>query len=382
MPCERPVQCAAGLAQIREGVYPIVNGRTYRLKLLTGLSAIGLALTMVGPSYAQSAPTLGTWLAGPDAVGSSTIIGRIEAPRANARVNAGSSLLVSGWALDTTASSGSGIDGVEVWSGAKDKGGTRLASGSVGLARTDISDAFGASAANSGFSAVLPGSLLQSLTAGPTGLYVYLHTPSKGTWYKSETVAVVAAPVLAFPNDPIVYIAKPQDGTAITQKQITNKFTFVGVALDRNPITDPNSQSPGAPCNACNGAGGNIGTSARGAGIASVTAYIDSPPAKGDNTPFLFFGAPCTNSSCLETQATVNNAGAFNRFPRPQASIISREWGSQFDYSGWAFAIDPATLTPGWHTLFVTAVSSITGKSNTAQVTFNILDFGHQRIQP
>jgi hypothetical protein len=359
-----------------------VNGRTYRLKLLTGLSAIGLALTMVGPSYAQSGPTLGTWLAGPDAVGSSSIIGRIEAPRPNARVNTGASLLVSGWALDVNSTSGSGVDGVEVWAGAKDKGGTRLASGSANLARADISDAFGTQALNTGFSVVVPAAMLQAQTANPLGLYVYLHTPSKGTWYKSAPVSLVAPVALAFPNDPIVFIAKPQDGLAITQLQPNSKITFVGIALDRNPVTDPNSQSPGAACNACSGAGGNIGTSARPVGIASVTAYIDAPPAKGDNTPYLFFGAPCTTSSCLLTQATVNNAGAFNRFPRPQASIISRQWGSNFDYSGWAFTINPTTLTPGWHTLFVTAVSSITGKSSTAQSTFQILDLTHRRVQP
>ncbi len=357
-----------------------MNGRTYRLKLLTGLSAIGLALTMVGPSYAQSAPTLGTWLAGPDAVGSSSIIGRIEAPRPNARVSAGASLLVSGWAMDTSATSGSGIDGVEVWAGAKDKGGTRLASGSAGLARADMADAFGAGAAKSGFSAVVPAGLLQALPEGPTGLYVYLHTPSKGTWYKSETVAIASVAALAFPNDPIVYIAKPLDGTAITQKQPNSKFTFVGVALDRNIPTDPN-QVTGPGCPGCSGAGGSIGTSARGAGIASITAYLDNPPSKGDNSSYLFFGAPCT-TACLMTQATVNNAGAFNRFPRPSASIISREWGSQFDYSGWAITMNPTLLTPGNHTLFVTATSSLTGKQSTAQVSFNLLDLTHQKVQP
>jgi threonine/homoserine/homoserine lactone efflux protein len=40
-------------------------------------------------------------------------------------------------------------------------------------------------------------------------------------------------------------------------------------------------------------------------------------------------------------------------------------------------------LTPGPHTLFVTATSAVTGKSSTASVTFNIIPFSStQRIQP
>jgi hypothetical protein len=296
-------------------------------------------------------------------------------------VNPSASILVSGWAADTSSTSGSGIDGMEVWNGSKDSGGTKLATGAVGLARADISDAFGPTFANSGFSAVIPSNALAGVAGGPVSLYVYIHSPSKGTWHKTETVAVQAQQTLLFPNDPIVFIAKPLDGTAITQKQPNNKFTFVGVALDRNPITDPNSQVAGPGCPSCSGSGGSIGTSARGAGIASITAYIDAPPKKGDNSAYLLFGSACT-TACLMTQATVNNAGAFNRFPRPTASIISREWGPNFDYSGWAIAMNPTLLTPGYHTLYVTATSSITGKQSTASVSFNLLDLSHTRVQP
>jgi hypothetical protein len=357
-----------------------VIGHTHRLKLISGLAAVGLAVSSVGPSLAQTAPTMGSWLAGPDGAGSSTIIGRVEAPRARQNVNSAANLLVSGWAVDTTAAGWSGIDGVEVWSGAKDQGGTKLASGMAGLARSDIGEALGASFANSGFSATVPASAWTNMKAGATALYVYLHTPGKGTWYRSVSVNITTTPTLAFPNDPIVLIAKPSDGMNITQKQKNSKFSFSGIALDRNPITDPATQLTGPGCSGCAGATGNLG-GARGAGIANIVAYIDTPPVKGDPSTFGSFGAPCTG--CLYSTILVSNTGSLNAAGKPQGSIISRQYGSQYDFSGWSISINPATLSPGPHTLYVTATSSITGKQSQAKVGFNIVGFQpNQRIQP
>jgi hypothetical protein len=356
-------------------------GRVSRLRLLAGVAVAGLALSNSGLTFAQTAPppTLGSWLSGPDGQGSSTIVGRIESPRANQNINTASNLLVSGWAADTTATGWAGIDGVEVWSGTKDKG-TKLATGSPGLPRTDVGDALGNSFNTAGFTAVVPSSALSPLTANATTLYVYLHTPNKGTWYRTVGIALTSAATLAYPNDPIIWVAKPQDGTAVTQKQKFSKFTFSGVALDRNPITDPKTQNTGPGCAGCGGATGAIGTSARGAGIASINAYIDTPPAKGDTTIFGSFGAPC--GGCLYGTPLVSNTGVLNTPLKRNGSIISRQYGSQFDYSGWSIAINPTLLAPGPHTLFVTATSSITGKQSTAQVTFNILDLSHTKIQP
>jgi hypothetical protein len=359
-----------------------------------------MALSSLTPSFAaQPAPVLGSWLAGPDGKGPSTIVGRIDAPRPRVKVNNGSNLLVSGWAADTTATGWAGIDGVEVWSGPSDKSGsTKLATGMAGLTRTDVGEALGSTFNSSGFSAIVRSSALQGMTGAQT-LYVYLHTPDKGTWYRSVGVNVISTAgvnlatgaTLDFPNDPIVVIAKPQDGTAITQLQKNSKFSFVGIALDRNSITDPNIQLSGPGCGACSGAGGAIGTQARGAGIASITAYIDTPPTKGDQTIFGNFGTPC-GTACLYTQALVSNAGFVNVPGRVQASFISKQYGSQFDFSGWSIAINPALLSPGPHTLYVTATSSVTGslntagqfvgKQTTASTNFTVLDFGHKKIQP
>jgi len=364
------------------------------VKLLTGLAAAGLVASSFGPSLAQAqtSPLTGSWTAGPDGAGSSTIVGRIEAPRAKQNVFPSSNLLVTGWAADTSAAGWAGIDGVEVWSGVKSAStSTKLATGSVGLARADIGDALGGSFTNSGFSAVVPSSALSPLTGGAENLYVYLHTPGRGTWYRTIGINLSAGAALAFPNDPIVVIARPQEGMNITQKQKTSKFSFNGWAIDRNPITNPAQQTLGPGCSGC----GLFSTQARGAGIASVTLNMDTP--KGDPI-FPNFGAPCPG--CVEGIALVSNLGSLNVPGKPQASIQSRQYGSAFDFSGWSASINPTTLAAGPHTLYVTATSFITpavpgcpgtvgssacpGKTTTATVDFNMVALGasDQRIQP
>jgi len=351
-----------------------MNGRTHRFRVLAGIAAACVAVSSVGPSFAQTAPTLGSWLSGPDGQGPRTIVGRIEAPRGGQSINAASNLLVTGWAADTTATGWAGIDGAEVWNGAKDNSSsTKLASAIVGQARPDVGDAIGSTFVNSGFSAVIPSSALQALTGSPT-LYVYLHTPGKGTWYKSVGVSFAAASTLPYPNDPVIVISRPQDGMNITQKQVTNKFSFNGYALDRNPITNPATQTLGPGCPGCT----LFNTGARGAGVGSVTLYMDSP--KGDPI-FPNFGAACS-TACLGTQVLVANKGSLNVPGKPQASIQSGSYGSQYNYSGWSVPINPTLLAPGPHTLYVTATSSITGQQSTASVNFMVLDFSHQRIQP
>jgi len=308
-------------------------------------------------------------------------VGRIETPRPRQNVSAGANLLVSGWAADTTAQGWAGISGVEVWNGDKTKGGTKLSTGSVGLARADVGESLGGGFTNSGFSAIVPATALQGATAGANTLMVYLITPGKGSYVRSVAVNLSVPATLAFPNDPIVGITKPQEGTAITQRQRNAKFTFSGFALDRNPITNPATQTSGPGCSGCNGATGGLGTQARGAGISNIIANIDSPTAaRGDNNVFGSFGTAC--ASCLYAIPLVSNAGFVNTPRRQDPSIITRSYGSQFDFSGWAISINPQLLSPGWHTLYVTATSSITGKQSTASATFQVLDMSHLKIQP
>jgi hypothetical protein len=369
-----------------------VKGQTHRLKTLAVLgAAAGLALTSIAPSYAQTAPApMGSWQPGPGATGTSTIIGRVEAPRAGQNLNPGNSLLVTGWAADTTAQGWAGYDGVEVWAGAKDKGGTKLASGSVGLARPDVAEAIGPTYTNSGFSAVIPGSTMSSLPAGNTTMYVYLHTPGKGSWYRTVSTTVLTPLALAYPNDPVIWIAKPQDGMNITQKQVTQSYSFTGVALDRNPLSSVQNnlaqlppgagQSLGAGCPGCTGNTNNWYTSHIGAGVSSITAYIDAPPGKGDLTAPALFGAPC--AGCIQgVSILVSNKGSRNVQGKPQGSVISESYGPQYRFAGWSITINPAILAQGPHTLFVTATSSITGKQSTAVGHFNIIPFANGSLQ-
>lgn len=374
-----------------------MNGRNLRFSFLATIAALGAALSSLSPGFAQSGPLVGSWTAGPDGQGASTIIGRIEAPAPRRSINSGSNLQVTGWAVDTTARGWAGIDGVEVWLGAKDKSGTKVSTGTVALARSDISDALGSNFTSSGFNAVVPASAWSALTPGPQTLYVYLHTPGKGTWYKTVSISIASTvginaatgTQLAFPQDPMIVIARPQEGMNITQKQKNNKFSFNGFALDRNPIVDPKIQQTGPGCSGCAAATGSL-QGPTGSGIASITAYIDAPPAKTDTTAFGNFGTPC--ASCLYAVVLVSNAGSINTPGKPQGSIISHQFGSQFDFAGWTIATNPATMTPGPHTLFVTATSAVTGsldatgrfvgKQTTASVNFNILDLNHTKISP
>jgi hypothetical protein len=78
----------------------------------------------------------------------------------------------------------------------------------------------------------------------------------------------------------------------------------------------------------------------------------------------------------------VSNLGSVNVADKPQGSLISRQYGKQFDLSGWSASINPMLLSPGFHTLYVTATSAITGKQSTASVSFQILDLSHRKIQP
>jgi hypothetical protein len=190
----------------------------------------------------------------------------------------------------------------------------------------------------------------------------------------------------------MVVIARPQEGMNITQKQKNNKFTFNGIALDRNPIVDPKIQSSGLSCGSTGcAAAQNALAGAVGSGISSVFVYIDQPPVKGDNSNFGNFGFG--GGTGVGSNILVSNAGSLNIVGKQQPSIISRQFGTQFDFSGWTISINPVTLTPGPHTLYVTATSSVTGsidpvtnrfvgKTTTGSVHFNILDLTHTQIQP
>jgi len=254
-------------------------------------------------------------------------------------------LLVSGWAADKTARGWAGFDALEIWSG--EKGATdarKLATGSVGLARPDLGDAMGLTFARAGFSASVPASALTTLTPGAQDLGIYLHTPDKGWWHRS--VSIRLAPAQAA-TEPINVFLRPLDGSVITQKQKFDKFTLFGYALDQAPITDSGNQTMGS-CNC---------------GISSVTVYVDSiDPAHN------------LGSAALGALVAFANKGKPAYQSIANFSPVSRAYGTQYDRAGWAFGINPRTLSADWHTFYAVARSSISGKTSTASVTMLIKD--------
>jgi len=338
-------------------------------QVLFGLAAAILALTSVAPGFAQSAPSLaGAWTAGPDASGANTYVGRVEAPRAGQTIAAGANLLVTGWAADTTATGWAGFDKVQVYSGARDKGGIKLADGMVGLNRPDVADFLGPNFIKSGFSAVVPAGGIQ---AGAATLYVYLHTASKGWWYRTVAATQQSAANLAFPGDPIISWLRPHGGDIITNQQFgaVNNYLLEGFALDRNPQMNPN----GLPkTNVPNGGPGNVG-------IASITVYVDKLPGQpgydvnvnnlGPTSPAAI--ALGSTDSPLNHNILQNGCSIFGgplTFCRGSISVTAN-YGPNYTFAGWVKYWDQRTTQPDmFHTLYATAVSSITGKANTASV--------------
>ena len=110
----------------------------------------------------------------------------LEAPGAGATT---SPFTVAGWAIDTGAPSGPGIDAVHVWA-LPQTGGAAVFVGvaAYGAARPDIGTQFGAQFTNSGFS--LTGA---SLPAGPYTLAAFAHSTVSGTFEATmRTVQVLA----------------------------------------------------------------------------------------------------------------------------------------------------------------------------------------------
>jgi len=337
---------------------------------LFGLAAAILALTSVAPGFAQSAPSAsGTWTAGPDAAGANTYVGLVEAPKAGASVASGANLLVTGWAADTTATGWAGFDQMQVFSGARDKGGTKLADGMVGLKRPDVANFLGSNFTNSGFSAVVPAGALQT---GPASLYVYLHTPNKGWWYRTVSATQQAAEDLPFPSDPVVAWLRPTSGSIVTNEQFgpVDNYLLEGFALDRNPQKNPN----GLPkTNVPNGGAGNVG-------IASITVYVDKKPGDKGYDPAVNNLGPTSPASVAIGPTSVplnhnvinnNGCSVFGgplTFCRGDISVTAN-YGPNYTFAGWVKYMDQRALQPDmFHTLYATAVSSITGKSNTASV--------------
>jgi hypothetical protein len=248
------------------------------------------------------------WTAGPNAVGDDTFSGFIDVPASGSTVAHLSTVVVRGWIVDRTAVGWTGIDGVQIYRGLQDQGGTLLASASIGVRRDDVVAALGNPFwAGAGFSASFTDS---GLSIGPNVLSVYAHTPDRGWWYKQLTVRVPAPPDRAFADDPLLVVREAVPSVDVDQTAPT--LTLRGYAIDRNmPL--------------------NMSVGAFGSGVGSIQFYLDGPRTTGT-----FLG----------------NA---------QQGLKNREatgFGERFLQSGWEMSVHPGEFSVDKHALFIYATSA------------------------
>lgn len=339
-----------------------------RSRITVASIALCLSLATIVPSYAQIAPgagLTGVWTAGPGAAGPDTYLGLLESPKAGATVQSGNAVRVSGWAVDDTAAGWSGFDQMQVYDGDRTKDGSKkLADGTVGLNRPDIADELGGGFAKSGFSATIPAN---TLSDGALNLFVYLHTPNKGWWYRNLSAKVVTPAALQFPSDPVVAFTRPCCGETITSEQFgtTAEYAVAGYAFDRNPVTDPSAPPKGS---------GNVG-------VSTVTLYIDKQPGDPGYDPNVNLLGGQSGGPASPPVLPVNPQDVVSGPNAPPcqfkgslktcqaANSLTNAYGPEYALSGWVSFWNQRTAQANmFHTLYAVAKSNITGKTSTASV--------------
>jgi len=255
------------------------------------------------------------WQPGPTATGPDCVCdGFIDAPTANVVPAIDKPLVVAGWVADRTAQGWAGFDAVHVYSGKAGEGGTFLTSGTIGKPRPDVAATLGnPNALASGFELSVPANML---TPGQMTLSVYVHSPSRGWWYK-QVVLTLLTPRLALP---VLQVSFPPSGEKLKTSTI---YSLEGFALD-----------PGA---------------LDGTGVDVVEIYIDG--ARGEpQTQFI-------------GRAEVGDANDAARV----------QFGARFADTGWAQRFDPSKYKIGNRTLYVYARSDVTANEALVTVDINIV---------
>jgi len=181
----------------------------------SGVCVLAVLLCGLIPSLpAAAAPSAaGAWAPGPGAVGEDTYDGYIDHPTADARVVSRGTVQVSGWFVDRTAQGWAGADDVEIFLGPMHDGGTLLGHAVFAQPRPDVGAALSnAYWASSGWTASISTS---ALVPGSDALFVYVHAPAKGWWYKSVTISVSSGATSQPVASSLGYdLSYPQCGTA------------------------------------------------------------------------------------------------------------------------------------------------------------------------
>ena len=268
------------------------------------------------PVLPTAVPTpLPVWLPGPAANGADCACdGFVDAPTSNALARIDQPLVVAGWVADRTAQGWAGFDAVHIYSGPAGQGGTFLTSGTIGKARPDVAATLGnPNALAAGFELSVPAN---RLPAGQMTLSVYVHSPSRGWWYKQVQLTMLT-PRLA---QPVLQVSFPPPGEKL---KTTTIYSLAGYALD-----------PGA---------------FDGTGVDLVEIYIDG--ARGEPQA-QFVG-----------RAEVGD-------PTDAARV---QFGARFEDTGWVQRFDPSKYKIGNRTLYVYARSDVTANEALVTVDINIV---------
>jgi hypothetical protein len=140
----------------------------------------------------------------------------IESPIAGA---AGQPVTVSGWAVDGTAASGTGIDAVHVYAYPAAGSPAFLGAATYGGSRPDIGASLGSRFTASGFTITAP----SVLTPGPYTIVAYGHSTATGTFSVNASVAVT----LTAPAPPFGLVDTPADNVTVS-----GELPVTGWALD------------------------------------------------------------------------------------------------------------------------------------------------------
>lgn len=150
----------------------------------------------------------------------------IDLPSANGTV-AASNFTVAGWALDQGATSGAGVDIVQVWAFPLNGSASQfVGTATYGYARPDVAAYAGSgNFTNSGFA------LGASLPAGTYDLYVFAHSTVSMTF---NNVRIVRITAVTPPSTPRMWVDTPSTNATVGQT-----FTVGGWALDLASSSGP-----------------------------------------------------------------------------------------------------------------------------------------------
>jgi hypothetical protein len=278
-----------------------VNSVTYlsptsaRLNISTTGAALGArTITLTNPD-------------GQSATSSSALLTVVESSQAMAvdmpfnNTNVNTSFTVSGWALDQSAASGTGVDTLHIWAfPSGSSAGQFLAVPTYGLARPDIGNSLGSQFTNSGFTANV------SLTPGQYLLLVYAHSTVTGQFGQviGHNITVTGPQ-----TQPATFMDQPAVNAVLARSQ---PFTISGWALDRGSTT--------------------------GTGVTDIHVWAFAPGGVG---PGQFVGV-----------ATYN---------QPRTDVGAAYGDSRFNNCGYTLTVNANQLAAGQYLLVAFGNSTVTG---------------------